>query len=346
MKKRTLIEYLQGVTESPVTEQVEAWIMQDTAHLEYFTRLRDTYVSSIMPNQLATDGQMEIARKIMSGSAAAGTAGRCHIKWHYISVSVAAAVLVALVMNLHYMHKLRRENMEEHVLPLERIALNHIPAAYTHTIYTNKGAKSEIVLPDGSKVKLNSDTKLIFPDKFIGPTREVYVTGEAFFDVKANVDTPMIVNTGKDMMIKVMGTKFNIRAYENESSAKATLYNGKIDVLKKVADGEPQFMASMKPNESYELRELKAPLKVLKADTLKSSAWTRGDLIFELTPLEGVLKELERWHGADFTIENKEIFKHSFSANFRQESLTQILEVLKFCTGIDYTIDGNNVRLK
>ena len=215
-----------------------------------------------------------------------------------------------------------------------------------HTIYTNKGAKSVITLPDGSTVKLNSDTKLVFPDKFIGSTREIFVTGEAFFDVKPNPDTPMVVSTDKNIFIKVTGTKFNIRAYKNDNSTKATLYSGKIDVLSKNKDGEPYIMTSMKPNESFEVRENIKPLKVLKADTLKLSAWTRGELMFEYAPLSDVIKELERWHGASFEVANERIYNHKFSAKFKQESLVQILEVLKFCTGIEYEIGKDKVILK
>lgn len=338
MKKSTLIEYIKGVTPPSVSEKVEEWIMQDTAHLNYFTRLKDEYLCSTMPGRSASPGQMQIARDIMDRPVP-------H-RWRYVATSFAAAILIALVLNICYMYYLHNSSPTDSILPAARIQLGNIPTSYTHTIYTNKGTKSEITLPDGSTVKLNSDTKIIFPDRFIGPTREIFITGEAFFDVKSNPDTPMIVNTGKEILVRVLGTKFNIRAYKNENSAKATLYSGKIDVLKKSKSREPLLMATLKPNESIELRELKAPLKVLKADTLKLAAWTRGDLIFDVTPLESVLKELERWHGAKFTVKNSDIYKYSFSAKFKQESLVQILEVLKFCTGIDYTIEGNNVILE
>lgn len=343
MEKATLIEYIKGKTTSPVTEQVQEWITQSPQNLDYFTRLKDEYVISAMPNSKATPSQMKIAFNIMDSYP------REKKRRNIFKVinSAAAILIIGLVINTIYIY--RTKDMQEpvaEIVPENRISLNHVPQTYMHTIYTNKGAKSIITLPDGSTVKLNSDTKLVFPDKFIGSTREIFVTGEAFFDVKPNPDTPMVVSTDKNVFIKVTGTKFNIRAYKNESSTKATLYSGKIEVLGKNKEGAPYVMTSMKPNESYEVRENVQPLKVLKADTLKLSAWTRGELLFEYTPLSDVIKELERWHGASFEVANERIYNHKFSAKFKQESLVQILEVLKFCTGIEYEIRNDKVILK
>ena len=213
-------------------------------------------------------------------------------------------------------------------------------------VQTGFNEKTQVVLPDESVVWLNANTTLTYSEDFIADNREVTLSGEAFFDVKPNPDTPMVVSTDKNVFIKVTGTKFNIRAYKNESSTKTTLYSGKRDVLGKNKEGAPYIMTSMKPNESYEVRENIKPLKVLKADTLKHSAWTRGELMFEYTPISDVIKELERWHGATFEIVNEKIYKHKFSARFKQESLVQILEVLKFCTGIEYEMSDDKVILK
>ncbi len=343
MEKATLIEYIKGKTTSPVTEQVQEWITQSPQNLDYFTRLKDEYVISAMPNSKATPSQMKIAFNIMDSYPRA----RRNNTIFKIINSAAAILIIGLVINTIYLYRTKdiQEPVAE-IVPANRISLNHVPQTYMHTIYTNKGAKSVITLPDGSTVKLNSDTKLVFPDKFIGSTREIFVTGEAFFDVKPNPDTPMVVSTDKNIFIKVTGTKFNIRAYKNESSTKATLYSGKIEVLGKNKEGAPYVMTSMKPNESYEVRENVQPLKVLKADTLKLSAWTRGELMFEYAPLSDVIKELERWHGASFEVANERIYNHKFSAKFKQESLVQILEVLKFCTGIEYEIGKDKVILK
>ncbi len=219
MRKATLIEYIKGATASPVTEQVEEWIMQKPQHLEYFKKLKDLYVVSTMPRRKATPSQMEIAEAIMYSS----YEGKKRNRVLYIINSFAAVLIIGLIINTIWLYYFR-DGQTSHagIVPSDRVALNHVPQAYIHTIYTNKGAKSTITLPDGSTVKLNSDTKLVFPDKFVGPTREVFMTGEAFFDVRPNPDTPMVVTTDKNVFIKVTGTKFNLRAYKNENSTKAT----------------------------------------------------------------------------------------------------------------------------
>ena len=259
-----------------------------------------------MPNIPATDVQMRMARQIVHKEKRRVQQRRLH----YLTLGVAAALALALVTNAFILLFGRSgtsgpSGVEvESALPLGRIAMAEYPSAYTQTIYTNKGTKGEVILPDSSIVKLNSDSKIVFPNKFHGSTREVFVTGEAFFKVKSNPDTPMVVNTSKGLMVKVRGTEFNLRAYENESITRTTLYRGKVDIVAKRAEGEHVVLAELKPNESFVTRAKEKSLKVANADTVKISAWCKGLLVFDNTPMDMVVKELERWHGAHITVKN------------------------------------------
>ena len=285
----------------------------------------------------------EIAEAIMAGGKGKAYGLKTNSggkrNWNRISCyGAAAAIFIALCVNIGLM--LDKESGGE-VLQ-KRDLLSGMPANYLHTIYTNRGVKGEVTLPDGSVVKLNSDSRIVFPDKFSGSTREVYVSGEAYFSVVTNPDTPMIVFTNMNLMVKVYGTEFNLRAYPEDHNARATLFKGRIDMLSRETGGKDKVLAVIKPNESFVLKESREPVYILKADTLQQGAWRYGKLIFDLTPMDAVIRELERWHGAEFVVKDPSIYKLKFSANFKQESLVQILEILKFCSDIDYRLDDEN----
>ena len=339
MDDRSLIEYISGNANQQTTDLVEGWIMQSDENMQHFIKVKDEYIYSTLPNMPASDKQMQIAEGIIKQQ----TKNRKIEKLHYITLGAVAIFTVALFTNMAIMLHRSSYRVQDENLPAQRIVFAEFPKPYTHTIYTNKGTRGEVILPDSSVVKLNSDTKITFPDKFIGPTREVFITGEAYFKVKPNPDTPMVVSTNRNIVVKVLGTEFNLRAYENETTTRTTLYSGKVDVLGTKSDGETFKLAELKPNESYVTREAKAPLKVLKADTLKIAAWRNGVLIFDNTPMDAVIKELERWHGASITVRNDKLYKYTFTAKFNQEPLVRVLESIKFCTDIKYTIDGNEV---
>lgn len=341
MDDHSLIEYISGAADQQTVELVEGWIMQSEENMHHFTKVKDEYIYSTLPNTPASDKQMRVAEEIIQQS----RKYRRIEKLQYVTLGAVAIFIIVLVTNVAIMSFHSPLRNQEQILPIQRIAFADYPKSYTHTIYTNKGTKGEVMLPDSSIIKLNSDTKVIFPDKFLGPTREVFVTGEAYFKVKSKPDTPMVVNTNKGISIKVLGTEFNVRAYDNEPITRTTLYSGKVDILGKKLSGESFKLAELKPSESYVTKLREAPLKVLKADTVKIAAWSKGMLIFDNTPMDMVIKELERWHGASVTVVNDKVYKYTFTAKFKQESLVQVLESIKFCTDINYTIDGNDVVL-
>ena len=342
MDDRVLIEYISGAADEQTVNLVEGWTMQSEENMRRFAKVKDAYIYATFSNTPASDSQMRIAKRIIHKD----KRNRRQTRLHYLTLGAAAVLAIALISNAVIMLlNSQQHTVKESNLPLNRIELAEYPYTYTQTIYTNKGTKGEVILPDSSVVKLNSDSKIIFPNKFHGSTREVFITGEAFFKVKSNPDTPMVVSTNKGVMVKVLGTEFNLRAYDNESITRTTLYSGKVDVLAKKDEGEPVVLAALKPSESYVTREKERALKVLNADTLKISAWCKGLLVFDNCPMDQVIKELERWHGAHITVKSESVYQYYFTAKFKQVSLVQVLESIQFCTGIKYTVDGNNVVL-
>lgn len=214
--------------------------------------------------------------------------------------------------------------------------------AGTGVRYTvNTGVKANLILPDSTKVWLNSGSYLDIPSDFSNNNREIFLMGEAYFDVKPDPSSPFWVNTIKDIVIKVTGTEFNLSCYENDDNMKLTLFSGSLELIK-----DKKQVISVQPEEQVIIayNTLKDDLVTLK-DVEYVSAWKKGYLRFENTPMDEVLRKLERWYGVRISVEDTTILQYSFTADFESESLSQVLELMKITTGINYQIDSNNVRL-
>jgi len=344
MTKKLLLKYIEGKASRREEQDIMSWVGKSEDNLKYYIGLKNLWIHNSMPDSVADKQEMSDLENIISYSVKGGSAERRKISGYFKFILYAASIVLLVSISLNIYMISGKETKSE--IPVDqRIRLSDVPRKITHTIYTNKGVKGYVVLPDGSKVSLNSDTKITFPDQFFGSTREVAVSGEAFFDVVKDSTKPMIVSTNRNFVIKVMGTKFNIRSYENDDEAQTTLYSGSIKLIRKYPDSDKEFITELKPKESFLFKDNDRPVLIKQADTVRQDAWRRGELMFDFTPISEVIKKLERWHGAEFLVENKDILKYKLTANFKSESLVQIMEMIKYCSFIDYSIKDNVVTL-
>jgi len=235
--------------------------------------------------------------------------------------------------------------------------------ASKNIIATKKGSKSNLVLPDGTKVWLNADSRLSYDQSFGSTVRGVELEGEAYFDVVKDKDRPFIVHT-KLMDIKVLGTAFNVRAYKDEPTNEATLIRGLVEVNLKRKGSEHIVL---KPNEKIVIRDQDdtksqevvtdninsqvpvisvLPVKLNFADsTVTETQWTKNKLVFDLSYLEDIIPELERWYGVSVSVKDSSILKRKMSGSYENESLTEVMESFRLAMGIRYTIAGNHLDL-
>lgn len=200
---------------------------------------------------------------------------------------------------------------------------------------TTPGMVTSFDLPDGSKVWLNSGSKLIRPLKFTGKNREVSLIGEAYFQIAKDPDKRFIVSSGKDVKVEVLGTKFNIEAYEDDNYIATTLEEGSIRLLYKAEDKELNSLM-MYPNQKVVYCKNTGKAKEKETFVSGDIAWKDGKIILRDTPLEDVLKKLNHRFNVDFTIEREEIKKSSFTGTFGTQQLVQILEHFRIASGIKY----------
>ena len=244
-------------------------------------------------------------------------------------------------------------------------------------IITAKGQKSQIILSDGTKVWLNSETILKYPTVFNENQREVFLEGEAFFEVqKKENKIPFIVKTD-DIDIEVLGTRFNVRAYADEEIVETTVVEGSICVLTKGLELSQEKNVLLKTNQKATLIkkgsqvllsevELDKPTLVKSAQRTPSisptekeqilvsskvnvelhTAWKDDLLVFQSETLENITYKLERWYDVEGHIENEELKTYRYTGKFEhKETLNQVLEILSLTTPINYTFERNDLYI-
>ncbi len=208
---------------------------------------------------------------------------------------------------------------------------------------TPRGQKLSIVLPDGSEIVLNSDSRIEYPARFNGDMREVTLEGEAYFDVTHNEEMPFTVQSG-NVTVVVLGTSFNVNAYPENPNVKIALVQGKVKVNTQDSSSVPRdFLLS--PNEMIEIDKKGTSYRVQHFDPREIAGWKDGYLYFEKVDFEETILKLERWYGVKFEITPKaSIDAHwRFNGKFQNKSLEYILRTFSYPDLFTYRIEGQKV---
>lgn len=225
------------------------------------------------------------------------------------------------------------------------LALDHLPLTY-NTLTTPRGGQYKLVLPDGSTVWLNAASSIRFPTAFTGNERSVEITGEAYFEVTKNPDNPFIVhfttspNGGsREGTVKVLGTHFNINAYDDEASIKTTLLEGSVKVTNEAAS------ANLKPGEQAALLRGHSSLTINHSPDLEEvMAWKNGAFQFDGATIETVMRQISRWY--DVEVEYKGNSSLHFAGTIsRNVNISQVLEMLEKAGGIKTSITGKKITV-
>jgi len=193
-----------------------------------------------------------------------------------------------------------------------------------NTITTPRGGQYQIVLSDGSRVWLNAASSISFPTAFKGDKREVTITGEIYFEVKSDAQKPFIVKNG-DVEIKVLGTRFNVMAYEGEDMMKTTLLEGSIKVSAKDVPWQPVVVH---PGEQVQINN-KRKIKLIKDGNVnRAIAWKNELFWFEDDDIHAVIQQLSRWYNIDIKTKGKipDLFTGSIPRNLTFSRFFEILQ--------------------
>lgn len=208
--------------------------------------------------------------------------------------------------------------------------------------YVGNGEKQMITLADSTSVILNSGSLLIYPKEFQGPKREVYLTGEAIFDVFKDPNRPFIVKT-PDFSVKVRGTLFNVSSYPDAEISYATLKEGSVSVL---ANDNDEYLLS--PNQTLCYNRDTHKVTVEQSDVADIFSWKDGCLCFKSASIHSIIGTIERYYGVHVYLTTGKYDTELVTAKFiHGESVEELFSALSLIIPrMEYTIENNSVYIK
>jgi ferric-dicitrate binding protein FerR (iron transport regulator) len=207
------------------------------------------------------------------------------------------------------------------------------------TLSTQKGEQTSVILPDGSKVWLNVDTKLSYPVNYGTKSRKVKLEGEAYFEVMKNKQLPFeVLSSG--IVTKALGTSFVISSYTESPAIKSSLISGSVEVMYR------RGSERLKPGQQLVYKKDQSGIIIQSFNESEELAWKNEQLIFRLKPFDEVIKDLEKWYDVSFDY-NPALFKdETFTGKFkRYETLEHVLDVMAMAGSFEYRIDTKTIKI-
>lgn len=220
-----------------------------------------------------------------------------------------------------------------------------------------KGTRSQIHLADGSTVWLNADSHLTYPKTFTGSVREVSLVGEAFFTVTHNPKQPFVVRL-KTGSVRVLGTSFNVRAYQGDSTVETAVVTGRVAFIPQPKAGSPRRTGRdpstppasdtlfLLPNNKAIQSLTRQSVVARPTVAANQIAWTESKLVFRNTPMGEVAKTLERWYGTPVTLESESLTQCPLTGTFQNQSLREVMSLIALTNRFQYELTASRLTIK
>lgn len=306
--ERLIVRYLNGDLLDGDSRNLLRWVNEHRGNKELFLGIKDTWDASLKPEgQEQETGQLLLFYKkqaILRRKAQLPV-------WLKVS-AVAAMLVIGFVTGI-----LLQQG-------------SFVPATQMESFMVPMGSRSRLTLADGTKVNLNSDSRLVVDDHFSPQNRIVTLTGEGYFEVSADRKHPFIVKTEK-FDITVTGTKFNVSSYADDRKVSATLMEGRISL----SSIDHNFI--LKPGEKISFDKETADHVLTEPDVQSEMAWVNNEFIFKEIAFPDLIRRLERWYDVRLVYHGSAFDSMIYSGSFKnQETIWQVLDALKLTTPIDY----------
>lgn len=314
-----LLRYIRSEASDTEKVWVESWLDENEENGKTLEQIARIYYAGRtwerMQSRHSQDAYNVILKKINN---------RMHKHWLNRIYIAAACFIGVLVMStaISYLRVRIVEYLEPQII----------------TVQANAGMRTCFNLPDGTQAYLNSGSRLSYPSSYDERERQVTLVGEAYFSVKHDPEHPFIVSVSHDRLkVKVLGTKFNVQAYENEDVVQTTLVSGAVNIVMEKDAGKTSER-NLYPSEKavYDLTD--KTLEVMNVDVEGEIAWKDGRLVFKETPLPEVLRRLANFYNVDFKVMDPVLDSYRFTGTFNNRQLSQILDYLRISSRIDYSI--------
>jgi ferric-dicitrate binding protein FerR (iron transport regulator) len=212
-----------------------------------------------------------------------------------------------------------------------------------NTLSTPPGGQFQLILPDGTKVWLNAGSSLRYPASFSTPERRVQLTGEAYFEVKPlPARRPFIVDVNSKGEVQVLGTHFNINAYDDEPSIKTTLLEGKVKVVsRQSAVSGSEGSAILKPGEQVSLSQTSHLSHPIPVQTEGAVAWKNGYFRFKETGIREVMRQVERWYDVEVEYRTDRTDQYYTGVVSRSQNISALLQTLELTGTVHFQIENS-----
>jgi ferric-dicitrate binding protein FerR (iron transport regulator) len=207
-------------------------------------------------------------------------------------------------------------------------------------VVTLPGQKTSVILPDGSRVWLNSASSLKYPTVFNASEREVILAGEAFFEVHKDQSKKFRVRCG-NLDVNVHGTSFNVKNYPDENLQEVTVAEGIVGIT-----NHSKEIKQITKGEQATLNKVSGEVIFDRENPDLVSAWKNNELIFRNTPIEEVIKALESWYGVKINVDKKLFGGHNYTFKLKTETFKEVLNMMQVMTPLEYKINGKDVDIK
>ncbi|MEN8122446.1 MAG: FecR family protein [Bacteroidota bacterium] len=378
MKDRELLRYIENKTSNSEQKLIEDWIIASDQNSKRFNLLKAKYIASTFDDSSNNISVDKSYTKFLSNI----NSNRRNMYQRLIPVFKYAAVLVLIfglgylinnffnkeptltipkdaitlkldngdIKTITYSNQHKIEDIEDGVV----LGIQKGNAIYYKNDITKKnlayntltvpyGKRFELVLSDGTHIYLNAGSSLKYPVKFIkGVNRQVYLKGEAFFDVAKDPEYPFIVSTHA-LNTRVLGTRFNVKSYPEDKYIRTVLQEGSVCVYKNDEAYNPKTATFLKPSYKATLHKDCQNISVEKTDIELHTAWINGKIILKHVAFKNIVKKLERHYNVTIINNNKALNYEFFTATFDVETIEQVLETFNKSYPINYTIKGNKI---
>lgn len=240
-------------------------------------------------------------------------------------IKVAAAVVIGLFIGIYV------------------TSIKNTSEPVYYAAYSPRGSVSEMVLPDGSIIFLNSASRIKYSIDGEKGVREVFLNGEAWFEVEKNKKKPFVVHT-PFYDVNVTGTQFNVKAYESDNIVTTTLEEGEV-IINSTENFRLAESVTLKPGEQIVLNKESRELTIKTVNTKWFTSWKDNKLIFVNMNLKELIVLLERKYGVDIDVKNKAILDLHFDGTLKNETIIEILDIIKKTLPVNYKIVGQKIEI-
>ena len=314
-----IAKYLSGDLSQDEIVELKIWINASKENLTYFQQVKNIWDNSDHSiDKIMIDAEKAlraIKNRVTFRSSSSGF-------WYYWK-RIAAILLIPLILGNILYFMFGGKNYQRNQVPI----YNELFAAF--------GTRSALKLSDGTSVWLNSGSSIKYPDRFVGNKRIVELKGEAYFEVEHDPERPFIVETSS-ISVKATGTKFNVSGYDLAEETEVTLVSGKVEVNLKDTNKNIKS-TKLDPDQHYAFNKASGTSSITTEDTYKYISWKDGKLIFRNEPLSEVIKKISQVFNVDIELQGTLLQDYRYRATFQDESLAEILKLLKISSPIDYT---------